>query len=217
MDNAQLLSVTNIGSHMWKMNHAKSDIDYGVIYVAPTKKILRGTAYVDSNQFEIDGNDVAIHEIGKVINMLISGNVNFLWIVFSPIIINETPFSKELRNILIQNNSANTYHSIKGLAVKNYKKYLVDGNLAEGEGLSILPKKRKIIMRTLNYGIKLLNGEGCINYIPASGDYDNQTILDTIELLDRAYENTNLPEIPNKEIYLDYLERVRRYYDYDPR
>jgi hypothetical protein len=198
---------------MWKMNHAKSDIDLGVIYVAPTNKILHGTAYIDSKQLKIEELDVAVHEISKVVDMLISGNVNFLWIVSSPIIMLETPYLRELRNILNTNLSANTYHSIKGLSIKNYKKYLVDGNLAEGEGIEIFAKKRKIIMRTLNYGIKLLNGEGCLNFVPASGEYDNQIILDTIEALDKAYENTILPEKPNEEIYRDFLERVRRGYD----
>lgn len=213
IDNAELLGITNIGSHMWKMNHAKSDIDLGVIYVAPTNKILRGTAYTESKQLKIEGQDVAVHEIGKVVDMLTSGNVNFLWLVSSPIIKLETPHLRELRIILNTNLSANTYHSIKGLSIKNYKKYLVDGNLAEGEGIEVFAKKRKIIMRTLNYGIKLLNGEGCLNYSPASGEYDNQTILDRIVDLDKAYENTLLPEKPNKEIYRDFLERVRRGYD----
>jgi hypothetical protein len=212
VDNAELLGVTNIGSHMWQMNHAKSDIDLGVIYIAPTNKILRGTAYTESKQLKIEELDVAVHEIGKVVDMLISGNVNFLCIVSSPIIMLETPYLRELKNILNTNLSANTYHSIKGLSMKNYKKYLVDGNLAEGEGIEIFAKKRKIIMRTLNFGIKLLNAEGMV-YEPASGNYDNQSILDKIIELDNIYKDTILPEKPDKEIYYDFLEKVRRDYD----
>ena len=45
------ISVTNVGSHMWRMNHENSDIDLGIIYVTSTSEYLRGTAFVDSKQY----------------------------------------------------------------------------------------------------------------------------------------------------------------------
>lgn len=204
-----IISINNVGSHMWKMNHANSDNDLGLIYVAQTKELLRGTAIMCSKQTEIGNDDWTIHEVGKVVEMLIKGNVNYVWIVTSPLIMFETKYSRKLKEIYESNMSANIYHSIRGLAKKNFKKYLVDGNLAEGEGLAKIEKKRKIIVRTLKFGINVLNGNG-LQYETITEELDNAKVLKYMEELDKAYESTKLPEKPVEEPYRDFLEDVRR-------
>lgn len=206
------ISVTNVGSHMWRMNHENSDIDLGIIYVTSTSEYLRGTAFTDSKQYKEGIEDWTVHEIGKVVQMLLSGNVNYVWILTSPKIEYGTKSFEELKQIYLNNISANIYHSIKGLSIKNYKKYLVNGNLAEGEGLAKLEKKRKIIVRTLKFGINILEG-GVPTYEPVTEDLDNEKVQEYIAKLDEAYKNTKLPEKPKEEPYRAFLENVRRKYD----
>ena len=207
--NITLIGITNVGSHLWKMNHKNSDIDLGLIYITSTSDYLRGIAFTDSKQYKEGEEDWTVHEIGKVVEMLIKGNVNYVWIVTSPIGLFDTEYSKELKEIYLNNISANIYHSIIGLAKSNYKKYLVNGNLAEGEGLSKLDKKRKIIVRTLKFGINVLNGNG-LQYETITEELDNAKVVKYMEELDEAYENTELPEKPPEEPYRDFLENVRR-------
>lgn len=204
-----LLSVTNIGSHMWKMQHENSDVDLGMIYVTSTSELLKGIAFTDSKQYKIEDEDWTVHEVGKVVEMLIKGNVNYVWIVTSPLNVLDTKYSIKLKEIYESNMSANIYHSIRGLAKKNFKKYLVNGNLAEGEGLAKIEKKRKIIVRTLKFGINVLNGNG-LQYETITEELDNAKVLKYMEELDKAYENTKLQEKPVEEPYRDFLEDVRR-------
>lgn len=204
-----IISITNVGSHMWNMQHKDSDIDLGLIYVSSTKELLRGTAIMVSKQVEIGNDDWTIHEVGKVVEMLIKGNVNYIWIVNSPINMFETKYLMELKQIYENNISANIYHSVRGLAKSNYKKFLVNGNLAEGEGLDKLSKKRGIIVRTLKFGINILNGNG-LKFETITEELDNAIVVKYMEELDKAYENTKLQEKPYEEPYRDFLENVRR-------
>jgi len=207
---SEVISITNVGSHLWGMNHENSDVDYGLIYVAPSRNILRGNAFTESKQVEIGNNDWTIHELGKTVNMLMKGNVNYVWIVTSPLSLLSTLYIEELKKLYLNNMSANIYHNIKGLAKHNYKKYLVEGRLADGEPYSNLDKKRKIIIRTLKFGINLLDGNGII-YEPVEGEVNDNLVRQFMDNLENAYEHTSLPENPDREKYYDYLEDVRRY------
>jgi hypothetical protein len=97
------LSVTNVGSHMWKMNHENSDTDLFQIYVTDTKELLRGNFdYVHSSSSSNNGKqgkekvEIVRHELQKVIVELIDGNVNFLWGVMSPIVLNQIGYTISL-------------------------------------------------------------------------------------------------------------------------
>jgi len=209
---SKIISISNVGSHMWGMNHENSDVDLGLIYVAPTKNILRGNAFTESKQVQIGNDDWTIHEIGKTVNMLMKGNVNYVWIVTSPLSLQTTSYMEQLKELYIANISSNVYHSIRGLAKHNYQKYLVEGRLADGEPYSNLDKKRKIIIRTLQFGINILDGNGLI-YEPVEGEVNDNLVRQFMDNLEEAYESTDLPENPDREAYYDYLEMVRRSVD----
>jgi len=206
------ISVTNVGSHLWRMNHENSDIDLGMIYVTSTSEYLRGTAFKDSKQYKEGEEDWTVHEVGKVVEMLIKGNVNYVWILTSPKVEYGTKSFEELKKIYLNNISANIYHSIMGLSKQNYLKYLVGGNFADGESFQKVDKKRKIIVRTIKFGINILEGNQP-TYEPVTEELDNIKVGEYMEKLDEAYENTEVPEKPDEELYREFLENVRRKYD----
>ena len=131
---------TVIGSHLWKMNDKDSDIDMFQVYVAPTEDILKGVGNLKSKHSfeETESNslynhpynstiDIMSHEIGKVIDQLIKGNINFLIGVLSPMVVKPSPWLEKLRKLIVDNKNKLCYHSIKGLATHNYEKYIKSG------------------------------------------------------------------------------------------
>ena len=82
------LLLTNVGSHMWGMNHAQSDLDLFAIRLASTRDVLLGTKYDKSKHLQfIDPKvDIAEHELAKSFRYLADGNVNFVWGFCSPIV-----------------------------------------------------------------------------------------------------------------------------------
>jgi predicted nucleotidyltransferase len=108
----KIIAETNVGSHLWKMQHKDSDIDLFQIYVEPTKNILNGTAKKASYFKQKDNHDYAIHEAEKVVAMLLQGNINFVVGVCSPLINKTTVEFDVLREITMNNLSKNCFHSI---------------------------------------------------------------------------------------------------------
>ena len=217
-----ILSTTNVGSHMWKMNHENSDTDLFTIYVADTKEYLMGIANLDSTSKSngLTGKDKVEevrHEIGHVIEQLLTGNVNFLWGVLSPIIIypkqtfdafaqhpeDLEPF-QTLRDIVKDNLAKNSYNSIHGLAIANKRKYLDSVGCPE----DVKKKKVKIILRTLNFGINILRGNGSL-FDKIADDLDIQIVEPWIQELENVYRDSQLPESPNPEPFRQYLFDLR--------
>src|SRR5437773_12079049 len=81
------LFVTNVGSHMWQMNHPGSDVDLFVAVLAPTKSILRGE-FNDQSQAEYSAPlDRQYHALGRIVAQLLRTNWNYLSGVMSPIVV----------------------------------------------------------------------------------------------------------------------------------
>jgi len=196
-----------IGSTIWNMRHAKSDTDLFRVYVASTEEILKGTANTRSKFTQKDNVDIAIHEIGKVVDMLTKGNLNFLIGVMSPLTVSIaepplTSFYFKLRDIVKENISKNCYHSIHGLAVHNYKKYIENGK-DDSE------RRCNKILRVLVFGKTLLD-TGKLEFKPfKEGVHDD--IEAWIYQLDEAYKYSLLPEKPDEKTYRDWLYEIRRY------
>ena len=115
------LFTTEIGSTIWQMRHPKSDTDLFRVYVASTEEILKGTPNTKSKFTQEDNTDIALHEIGKVVEQLLKGNFNFLVGVMSPLTVSviRQPLKRfylKLEDIVKENVSKNWYHSIHGLA-----------------------------------------------------------------------------------------------------
>jgi predicted nucleotidyltransferase len=215
----QSLFVSNVGSHMWQMNHSKSDIDLFNCFKYDNYSILSGIKkpksfqYNDTPEWEWKYHatrvDEVQHEIGILIQQLLKSNVNFLWGVMSPIPISCHPHFqlKRLQTIIKDNLSKQVYHSIHGLAVHNFKHYLNDAfpPLEKDEKLM---KKARIIMRTLNFGINLLLEE---EFLFESIGYTTKDIIENmIDALDTAFFESNLPaKIPNPDQFYDFLYDTR--------
>lgn len=184
------LFTTSVGSHMWGMNHPGSDLDIFIAYISPTTDILMGVEKTDSRHEHGEVEDKAFHEIGKVVDMVIAGNVNFLWGVLSPIVVSDPhDILKELRPLTMMNLSKKCYGSIHGLAVSNVKKYIETGK-------DTSPKRCNIIGRTILFGIGLLTS-GIPAFHPVK-DMSLQFIQDLMKQLDDARDKSTLPDAPSQ-------------------
>lgn len=198
---------TNIGSHAWQMNRPDSDIDLFSAYIIPTRDLLSGRNHGYgshcSGSSGAGEEDRVSHEIGKVVNMLIKGNINFLVGVLSPIVIHDhNNWLECLRSIVeVYGQTKACTHSIRGLAVHNYRKYK---DITDDK---VLTKTCNTINRTLLLGVNLLNGNG-FKFQPIW----NQTPEDVINMLDefdKAVLNSKLPEATDPEPFREYLYNVR--------
>ena len=201
----EFLFATVVGSHMWRMEHEGSDVDVFIIRKNPIKNILVGetTGKTIQNKIQIDGVDVDynIHEVGKVIKMLIKNNPNFIWGVTSPVFLAGNKIihreMMELASILV---SKEIYKPIRGMIVHNTKKY--SKNLSE--------KRCNTIARTALFGINVLTN-GSFKYEPVKGFVldDINSLLDDLET---ALEQSMLPEKPKEtsvEMAKQWLYEIR--------
>jgi predicted nucleotidyltransferase len=203
-----IIAETNVGSHVWQMNHKDSDIDTFQIYTEELQNILNGTAKRKSYFTEKENGitDIAIHEIEIVINQLLKGNINFIVGVCSPLILKTTKEFEILRNLTTNHLAKNCYHSINGLAVHNFKKY--ENELTE--------KKLNQIIRTLFFGINILKHNKIIFQPNTNGT--TEKYFETLELLKESFENSSLPEEPEEKPFRDFLLnlRLKQLYKNDP-
>lgn len=198
-----ILFVTKIGSHVWGMNTKKSDTDLFQVYVVPTKDILRGKANTKSKFIHGYNTDLAVHEVGTVVEQLLKGNLNFIIGVMSPLIVKTSKEHQELREIVSRNLAKNCYHSIRGMAMHNYKKYVESGKDRSEE-------RCNKILRVLKFGVELLE-TGKIKFKSITSGTPN-AILGWLNALDGAYNSSSLPEKPNEEEYREWLLKVRLKY-----
>lgn len=201
------LFTTEIGSTIWQMRHPKSDTDLFRVYVASTEEILKGTANTKSKFTQKDNTDIALHEIGKVVEQLLKGNFNFLVGVMSPLTVSVarsplTEFYLNLQNIVKENVSKNCYHSIHGLAVHNYKKHIYSGK-------DDSKRRCNKILRVLQFGKTLLD-TGKFKF--EQFKYGTpEKIIEWMDWLNEAYKYSQLPEKPDETFYRAWLYNLRLY------
>lgn len=199
---------TTVGSHAWNMQRPDSDIDIFQVYIVPTKDILSGVLRQNSHFSQGKDRDESRHEIGVVIEQLIKGNFNFVVGVCSPVV-NEDKYGylAELRDITTRNLAKNIYHSTKGLATHNWRKYFVNnvknGSISEEE----LQKKRNLIVRSLIFGTTILHS-GKIDF----GKIQDQTDVDVqfwMKEIKWTFEDSKLPESPDPKEFREFLYKLR--------
>jgi predicted nucleotidyltransferase len=186
------LWTTNVGSHLWNMARPDSDHDYFTAYLASTRELLAGTADMSSKCAKEDPDiDRALHEAGTVVSFLLKGNVNFIWGIYSPIVIKDDfGVLKSLRKAAPLPR-ANVYHSIRGLAKHNYAHYVTAKNEHDVTPEK-LQKKLNTIARSIKLGIHLLEEKELeFKAVKNTGEAD---IPRLIEELEKAYAATSLPE-----------------------
>jgi predicted nucleotidyltransferase len=210
MFDIKTLWVTNIGSHAWLMNRPDSDIDLFTAYIIPSRDLLSGKNHGygshcsgGSGAGEIDK---VSHEIGKIVDELIKGNINFLVGTLSPLILSQHKDCLiSLRNIVVEYGQTKACtHSIRGLAFHNYRKYVIGSDTAREYPLT---KKCNTINRVLLFGINLLNGNG-FEFKPVQ----NQTPDDVKNLLgefDKTVLTSKIPETTDPDPFRAYLFDLR--------
>ncbi|HEX7445348.1 MAG TPA: nucleotidyltransferase domain-containing protein [Methanothrix sp.] len=199
------LFISCVGSHMWGMQNEESDIDLVMIYIAPTKRILRGERIPPTIRQEIADRGGEVYdklgwEIGHLINQLIKGNVNAIWFVTSPLVIKPSPIQKELSALVQANLCRETYRSIKGMAESQIKS---EEGAAKKKG-----KGYRTALRTIDFGIGLLK-EGRICFAPVLHTPEFVEVMEEMLRLDEAYESSRLPDLPDEEAFREFLLRLR--------
>jgi len=194
---------TLTGSHVWNMQHGNSDKDLFVCYAAPSTDFLIGKTHNKGHHSTSESVDRTSMEIGKVVNQVLKGNVNYLVYVLSPVIEFTTPQHKILVNLTYMNLSRKCYGSIRGFAYGEFKNKVGINNEKDTQ------KVRRSIMRTINFGITLL-GYGVVEFTPVLHDVEIKEIENGFKNLDHAYEHTVLPDesIHEKEMF-DFLLNIR--------
>lgn len=220
-----------VGSHMWGMNHKNSDKDIARIYLASLKDVLLGKNLKKGIEVEGKPNeDIVKYEVSHLLDQLKRGNINFLWIATTECVEfpRNHPFCIWLHNIIHQyarNNLAKNYRgAIWGLTRQNLLKYfnvklcengdikhLTEEELKNRKDRSDMPewkvkKKLSLIARTLRFGTHLMNNK--IKYESVYAETLSDVSTEAKNFL-ASYENSTLPEEPNKEELDDLLLRVR--------
>jgi len=198
------LFVSCVGSHMWGMQNEVSDIDLVMIYIVPTRSILRGERVLHTVRQEIAARKGEIYdtlgwEIGHLINQLIKGNVNAIWYVNSPLVIKPSIIQEELSALVQANLCKETYHSIKGMA---------ESQIKSEEKPKITGKGYRTALRTINFGIRLLS-EGRICFAPVLHTPGAREVMEKMGQLQEAYEASRLPDLPDEDAFRDFLLRLR--------
>lgn len=204
------LWITNMGSHVWQMNRPDSDIDIFTSYVVPSKDILsgvnRGYGSHASGGLCVGEMDTVSHEIGKIVEQLIKGNINFLIGTLSPLVMFERDdYLRSLKSIIYEYGETKACtHSIRGLAVHNYKKYIIGSDTARDYPIT---KKCNLINRTLLFGINLMNGNG-FEFNPVTRQTP-EDVKNLLEEFDKAVIASDLHDKTNSEPFQEYLLGVR--------
>jgi len=202
-----ILWSTEVGSKMWRMDHAGSDSDVFSAYQVPTVDILSGRNAGNGAHFshrpEI-GVDIQNHEVGLWIARLIEGNVNYVWGVLSPIVIKDSDDLRRLYHIVRSQASKKTIDSIVGLANSSVR----DGRKHPQR----LTKRLGIAIRTLRFGVAWLEGrfDPLELFQPvAPEERTSETLLDAYTAIPGAEARSTLPGRPDPEPFRSYLLDLR--------
>jgi hypothetical protein len=202
------LFISCVGSHMWGMNSQESDIDLVMIYIAPTRSLLRGEKIVPTVRQQITARGGEIYdtlgwEIGHLINQLIKGNVNAIWYATSPLLVKPSILQEELSALVRANLCRETYHSIKGMAESQIK-----SEEMPAKSPRIAGKGYRTALRTINFGIKLLS-EGKICFAPVLHAPGAEEVMEKLQRLDEVYLSSFLPDRPDEDAFREFLLRLR--------
>ena len=204
------LFITSVGSHMWSMQTPESDVDLMVVYQEGTRDILEGqriSQTLPDKSFTRDGMliDQKEQEIGHLVNKIISGNINAIWTVCTPLVIQDHPYLSELREITKENLSTASYASIKGMTISQMK------DIEKRKGVMPVYKAARTAIRTCRFGIRLLSSgtlifksDDLLRTKPTANDVEQYLLA-----LEDAYESSNLPDYPNDRPFKEFLFRIR--------
>jgi predicted nucleotidyltransferase len=201
------LFTTIYGSHLWKMDTPTSDYDIAEIYIVPTNIILSGSSYPKTlPQRKYESNDIKVEktywEVGHLIDYLIKGNQNAIWMTCSPLILKTCKHHKMLRKIVEQNLCKNAYHACRGMA---------ESQLKDVYKRNLGMKGLRQAWRTLNFGIELLARNKLV-FDSAPMEVSTELCHSMLGNLESCYAYSNLPMFSNEEPFRNWLYDLRMEY-----
>lgn len=195
------LFTTIVGSHVWRMDTPKSDIDIATVRIEPTIDVLKNIANIKTT-FVSGVEDKTSYEIGPLIEGLIKCNIDSMKMVVSPVpsIYELKGYKEELCAIIYNNLSKDIFNSTHGLGSGNYKKYIIRRKEVDN------PKRVNTICRTLQFGITALE-TGKIKFEPYYGTIEE--IPEMLRDIQVARINSSLPEHSDPNPFREFLYNIR--------
>jgi predicted nucleotidyltransferase len=210
MSNLNVLFRTEVGSNMWGMKRPDSDVDEMVVYQQDIKEILSGYAIERARPQKVTVKngvewDTQYMEIGHLINLLIKGNVNALWTVTTPVILQDSNVLEDLKYLVYGNGITKaSYQSIRGIAHSQ----LLDSERRKTSPKMFPNKSLKTSLRSVVFGINMMN-TGTLKFLPIQHEVTESEVKDAFLRFDDAYAQSKLPEKPDEALFRKFLYEVR--------
>ena len=209
------------GSHLFGFESPDSDIDYRGCWQINTRKLLgyhRPKDFVewkimkermtkdDVAEHDIYDKEVVLDELQKEIKLLVAGNCNH-WEHLTAIPLLTSPEHAEILKLLDINNSMmGIYHSYRGMAYQNYKKFILGGKHTV--------KKYLYVLRGLMAGSWVVENKTIQPNIGILAEhYNSPVVKELIDLKKRGMEkdpvNKNLDKY-NREVdgWFNYIDSL---------
>lgn len=144
----KLFNLMISGSYLYGFESKDSDTDYRGTYVLNSNKLLGLFKPKKVIELSKDNDDIVLFELSKEISLALKGNCNSLERINATQLFNDCRFLelKRLLNNIISKNGI--YNSYKGMAIFNYKKFILSGKQNT--------KKYLYVFRALMGGIYVL-------------------------------------------------------------
>ncbi len=145
-----LINLYLSGSNLYGWNSKDSDVDLRGTYVLDKKEFLglkQPREVIEINKFE--DYDISLFELRKCVNLAVKGNCNRLEEFYAEQVY-DTAHHKQLKELIHGSwGKSGVYHSYRGTAYHNYKKFILNGRNTV--------KKYLYVFRTLMAGTYALN------------------------------------------------------------
>lgn len=151
-NNATLLTRVVVGSRLHGLNNSASDYDYRGVFLHPLSDVISPFKQLKNTHWIEGDNDNTAFELADFIKRCVKGDPNSLEVLFSDMVIEDTPAFELLRkNRTRLLDSKAIYEAHKNYSHSQYKKM----NLFEPDART--PKFAVAYIRSLVQGIQLLN------------------------------------------------------------
>lgn len=127
MNSGKLVNVAISGAHLYGFESKDSDIDYRGSYIIDTNELIGTNTPKDFIELMSGNLDVVLFELKKEIELLNKGNCNVLEHLFAKQLFTSDEYFVIKKIIELNLNLAGIYHSYRGMAWENYKKYCLKG------------------------------------------------------------------------------------------
>jgi len=224
---SDILFVSLSGSHAYGISRPDSDIDLRGVYIPPLKNIIsvnKNWKKTYSYNHLTDIIDLEVKSLPNYIKLLANGNCNCLENLFQEkIYVKDLLLIEDLKNMVLERGlSKKMYHSFKGFSYSQEIDFFKKRKI----------KCLLYVFRLLAEGIYLfetgyfdMNIHSLYNYIDSElldiiiANYDLEKSITTLPILNEiekeliylkdrlktAKDNSDLPEIPDYELYNDWL------------